>query len=427
MDDFDTYPAVMDDEEEQRRKKDAYAPVAGPALGAVQPSNYAPAGGLIDTTPPAPDASYLGAGSSRLDLMRPRPRPSEYQPPEHHGLGKVGMAAAGIIGGAGVDDPFRLEKKAAQGKYTAAAGAYDTEFNQQKEIADLQRQETGERSQAELRGKQGTQYDMVPLQIEGQTEPIYVQKKDVGRIQQELARGRSAATVADTKATSAEKIQGKSKSDVAEEGYASKERIAALADRTKRELGMANLAIKKAAGPKAPPEVAKAHGVLEGSISRLNIMNENKAKALQGDQQAMLSLLANHIGMTMGLVPGARINRQIYQEAEDSAPWLQRVEAHFDKDGFLSGVVLTPGQMEQMNDLAVNRLREDRRNLTDTENYYGFHGQNTPAVTPPAGGGGTKPPAGASDEVLDQGGKLIGHAVKDANGKKKFVPLPKVQ
>jgi hypothetical protein len=197
---------------------------------------------------------------------------------------------------------------------------------------------------------------------------------------------RNAATNASREGIAAENNQ--TKRDTTTQGIDAREKIAARADATKRELGMAKLALdrsKVAAGPKAPPEIAKAHATLEGSISRLNIMQENKQRALAGDQQAALSMLANHIGMTMGLVPGARINRQIYEEAEMSAPWLQRVEAHFDDQGYLTGVVLTPQQMDQMEDLAVNRLREDRRNLADTENYYGFHGNNAQPTgnTPP--------------------------------------------
>lgn len=424
MDDFDTYPAVMDDEEEQRRKKDAYAPVAGPALGAVQPSNYAPAGGLIDTTPQAPDANYLGAGSSRLDLMRPRPKPSEYQPPEHHGLGKVGMAAAGIIGGAGVDDPFRLEKKAAQGKYTAAAGAYDTEFNQQKEIADLQRQETGERSQAELRGKQGTQYDMVPLQIEGQTEPIYVQKKDVGRIQQELARGRSAEKVTGTKTQSAE--------DIAAGKTASTEKIAGENIISREKIDAANNAIKK--------EIAQLKASAANDPNKLTTASKNMvqlAKSLLPEID-----VADQLTRTMSGIGPIKSRWRDLWAGKVGEPDPAFIEYKDHMNFLMTGITLAHARGRMSNELfehfqeMFNAGKQSPENMEAAlkvarnwmENYSNLGETVAKPPTPkPAGGGGPKPPAGASDEVLDQGGKLIGHAVKDANGKKKFVPLPKVQ
>lgn len=104
------------------------------------------------------------------------------------------------------------------------------------------------------------------------------------------------------------------------------------------------------------PEAAKQIGTnLEGAReadTRLETMAQNYKDGLTGNQQAMLSLLANHIGMTLGLQRGARITQAIYNEAMASAPILGRLEAHFDDRGYLSGVVLTPEQMKQMMELA---------------------------------------------------------------------------
>ena len=70
------------------------------------------------------------------------------------------------------------------------------------------------------------------------------------------------------------------------------------------------------ASGKVPGPVAKSYGDYQDSISRDDIMHENLDAGLKGDQQAMLSLLANHLGMTMGLAKGARIN-QTNRELED--------------------------------------------------------------------------------------------------------------
>lgn len=120
------------------------------------------------------------------------------------------------------------------------------------------------------------------------------------------------------------------------------------------------------------------------SAERFNIMAESYEKAVKdGDQQAMLNLLANHIGMTMGLQKGARINQAIVSEAEKSRPELQGIVAHFDKDGYLSGAVLTKPQMQQMVGLGQSRLAED---VTKAKNMAGFVGLDTtgPDRTPSA-------------------------------------------
>jgi hypothetical protein len=100
-------------------------------------------------------------------------------------------------------------------------------------------------------------------------------------------------------------------------------------------------------------------------------MDENLKNALQGDQQAMISLVANHIGMTLGAQKGARINQAVWNEAVESAPWLSRSGARFDSRCFLSGVTLTSEQMRQMDRLAhekVNVLKQhlDRLNSERT-------------------------------------------------------------
>lgn len=129
-----------------------------------------------------------------------------------------------------------------------------------------------------------------------------------------------------------------------------------------------NNALKKADYNTAKKEVSKADDDYDAATNRMKVMDKNIEEAKAGDQQAMISLLTNHIGMTLGAQKGARISQTILNEAEQSAPWIGRVEARFDGNGYLSGVVLTPQQMDSMVKLAhekADTLRDHANNMRD--------------------------------------------------------------
>jgi hypothetical protein len=100
-------------------------------------------------------------------------------------------------------------------------------------------------------------------------------------------------------------------------------------------------------------------------INRMRTMDANYADALKGNQQAMVSLVMNHIGMTAGAQPGMRMARATIEEAMKSAPWLS---THINKwfhqdetgdyifDGLKGGITLTKPQMEQMVGLAHQKV-----------------------------------------------------------------------
>lgn len=138
----------------------------------------------------------------------------------------------------------------------------------------------------------------------------------------------------------------------------------------------------------AMTQIDKAREAAREADTRLRVMTQNEADALKGNQQAMISLVANHIGMTLGQQKGARINQAVWDEAVQSAPWLQRAEARFGKDGVLSGVTLSPDQIRQMVDLAKQRRDLQWRQAAETGQQYGIP-VNTPAgnnATPAAQG-----------------------------------------
>jgi hypothetical protein len=139
-------------------------------------------------------------------------------------------------------------------------------------------------------------------------------------------------------------------------------------------------------GGHAPKPVTDAFSTYNQSAERLNVMTDALPDALAGDQQAMLNLLSNHLGMTMGLQKGARMNQALIAEAQKSAPWLQGMQTKFDGRGYLSGVTLTPQQMQSMVKLAQDRAQQDYQayQRVQAEAQKGF-GMNASPNPPPAG------------------------------------------
>jgi len=139
-------------------------------------------------------------------------------------------------------------------------------------------------------------------------------------------------------------------------------------------------------GGHAPKPVTDAFSTYNQSAERLNVMSDALPDALKGDQQAMLNLLSNHLGMTMGLQKGARMNQALIEEAMKSTPWLQGLQAKFDGRGYLSGVTLTPQQMQSMVSLAQDRANQDylAYQRVQSEAKKGF-GMNASPNPPPAG------------------------------------------
>lgn len=152
------------------------------------------------------------------------------------------------------------------------------------------------------------------------------------------------------------------------------ERIAAEDRRFAKQLTLqANAfsdALKKSDYTAARKVIIDADNELQGATDRAKTMDQNLIRALGGDQQAMISLVANHIGMTLGAQKGARINQAVWDEAVQSTPWLSRVGAKFDSRGYLSGVTLAPDQMRQMVGLAHEKLDILKQHKERVEKEY---------------------------------------------------------
>ena len=185
-------------------------------------------------------------------------------------------------------------------------------------------------------------------------------------------------------------------------------------------------------GGKIPPQVATAMTDYQSAISRYNVMSEALPKALAGDQQAMISLLYNHIGMTTGLQKGARITQDIIREAQTSAPWLATILSRIGVGNeftmtpeLLRGVVIPPQMMHQMIGLAEDMVGEKYRQMNDLKSQFAGGTPPTPeavaerarklqkgekapplGATPPPPTGGKqvkmRPPGGPADGSKDQ-------------------------
>lgn len=168
--------------------------------------------------------------------------------------------------------------------------------------------------------------------------------------------------------------------------------------------------------------IAKSKLAHDADTDRLGIMEQNYEAALKGDQQAMLSLLSNHVGMTLGLQKSARITKAFYEEAQNSAPWLAKTGAKFDDRGYLSGVTLAPEQMSQMVELGRQKEAQSRERMSETQNSYsdvlkeGGKGSPKAAVEKPKApqtqAGGYTPPPGAPSRVGPNG-----HTINVDNGR----------
>jgi len=157
-------------------------------------------------------------------------------------------------------------------------------------------------------------------------------------------------------------------------------------------------------GGKIPPEVKKMYDTYNQSQERYEVMTKASENALKGDQQDMLNILANHLGMTMGLQKGARMNQSLIEEAQQSDPMIRRILARggftYDHDGFLTGVVLTPEQIKSMVRLGKDRVDADKaayeRVQKEAKSGYGMGGGSRvpapPSSTTPPAQGGTLPP-----------------------------------
>jgi hypothetical protein len=130
----------------------------------------------------------------------------------------------------------------------------------------------------------------------------------------------------------------------------------------------------------ATKEKVKIDDDYQFAIDRATAMDQSLQAALNnGDQQAMLNLLLNHVRMTQeGNKNAPRMTQAMITEAQNSAPWLDRMISRWGADGYLEGVTLTPDQMRQMVQLAHEKVDILKQHKQRTETDY-------PLLRPSAG------------------------------------------
>lgn len=159
-------------------------------------------------------------------------------------------------------------------------------------------------------------------------------------------------------------------------------RLSAALDRQQKGF---QLALDRGDYRDAKKTVLAADNDYQGALDRVATMDQNIEAAKKGDQQAMLSLVANHIGMTLGAQKGARITQAVWNEAVASTPLLQKLGAKWSDEGYLSGVTLAPEQMKQMVNLAhekVDILKQHKERVA--EEYADVLSQNEPSKKTPS-------------------------------------------
>lgn len=143
---------------------------------------------------------------------------------------------------------------------------------------------------------------------------------------------------------------------------------------------------------------------------RLKTMQQNYEDGLKGDQQAMVSLLTNHLGMTMGLQKGARITQAVLDEAQKSAPWLQNIKAKFGTDGYLQGVTLPSEVMKQMVALGKNRRDTEWQDAHSNAQYFGYNPDEFPKSILDGKDNDAIPKAG-TEKKLEDGRVLVSDGI----------------
>jgi hypothetical protein len=398
--DSDYSPVGPFDDEDELLRNGGYAPVApspsdtapgaAPAVASPSPmpsiGRSVPAsipGSVDDMEAHAPQPQYAPVGSPNAAAESPRPSWSQYEPPQPHGWAALGHGLAAInpitnrIFNQMPEERAERDYKHATEEYAAPTAQRDVESQTE------QREATADKDRATadaMREKPGVTWKSVPGMV-GPNGTVLQESTDgtmrwapgitgAGPVKESSAAGPLSADQATQRNAIWNPILAKNHlpADPFKEGMTDKD-ASEVATQLNNATGKTQAGVKidlgedkgsKSETIKARQEIAKIYADPMSSAERYNVMTQSLHDALANhDQQAMLNLLTNHIGMTMGLQKGARITQAILEEAQKSQPWIATVKAKFDKDGYLSGVTLGPDQMKSMVNLARGRFSQD--------------------------------------------------------------------
>src|SRR6266705_1374331 len=192
----------LDDPERRRLLGMAMTGSAAPPAG---PIGLGPDQG--DVPPPVRQPASLPARSMAMPsepppIRQPGPAGMREQamlrqgPPEYHGWRRaLDVLGRATVPGRAIEEGTGLGTLGYQSRLGQAAGAANEE--EKRAAAPLKS------AAEEARIKQ---FDMVPVKVPWQDEPIYVQKKDAAGIERQILAGQTARDTTGTKTGSAEKI-----------------------------------------------------------------------------------------------------------------------------------------------------------------------------------------------------------------------------
>lgn len=112
------------------------------------------------------------------------------------------------------------------------------------------------------------------------------------------------------------------------------------------------------------------------AAGNFNQLTDAAVPAMKGDQQAMLEVLMQHVKLINNVDKVSRPTTTMFNTFADSQPWLQKVEKKFDSNGYRSGIVLAPEQIQSI----VDQDRSIVANQVGKANVEGkTRGFSTPA------------------------------------------------
>jgi hypothetical protein len=166
------------------------------------------------------------------------------------------------------------------------------------------------------------------------------------------------------------------------------------------QLEMQNVGIRKAVElgdyREARKELSKADEGYQAAVDRMNTMDKASIKAKGGDQQAMFAMLANHIAMTLQQPQvSARPTKAQFDEAAASLPWMASIAKKFDSNGLLLGLTLSPEQIDQMGELAHDKVDTQKSHVERLRSEYKDDLNPQPVTGAKKVGGLIKPQTGA--------------------------------
>lgn len=416
---YDDYEPVTtpEDEEERRLRDGGYAPAIGhsvPFSPDISGEPFPSASEAVSALP-AQEPSSMRIGASKPLRIGPsvseppvpspaisstgqqRPQWKDYAPAQKHGWGRVGQTLGEFFLGTQSKAEDRAEKayKAATEEYEAPSKEAQSEA-QTKETQARAGKETAETEalknpQPKVGASPEEQFmndalhgDKGKPRVDAEGNPYtYLTAHQAWKEAEQGAKPEQAPHVTYDQGVPVSVTAGNKTYDINDpklppelkplvdaanraHGQHTKE----TADQQARSFAQANEMFSKKDTAEREKDVRKQYDTARDADERLDRMKASYTKGLKGDQQAMLALLTDHIGMTLGMQKGARITKDILNEATQSQPWLAKIGAKFDDRGYLSGVALGPDQMRQMLDLGYEaRNRQWKRSFGDSQMY----------------------------------------------------------